>query len=164
MNEHPEPKLTLRPPSMILLVTGVTVDAERHSRPLAYHIREHILAWQAVELDDDEDAAPGTRDLEAVVCSDVWWLNNPELRACPTISVGAPEENALSAHLASRLPSVYTIDRRLIVQMDLDGVDLQAACWGVDRASTTGAVDRFLEGYLDRFLESCCARLDLLAG
>lgn len=164
MNEHAEPKLTLHSPHALLLVTGVTLDAERASRPLAYHMREHVLAWQAVEMDDDEDASDATRALEPVVCSDVWWLNNPELRRCPTISIGAPEENALTAHLASRVPSVFTIDRKLIVQMDLEGADLLAACWGVDHATTSGAVERFLEGYLDRFLESCCARFDLLAG
>ena len=111
----------------------------------------------------DDDGAEGAWAFEVVVCSDVWWLNNPEMRRCPTVCVGAPEENALTAYLASRLPSVFTIDRRLIVQMDLEGADLLAACWGVEHASTSGAVERFLEGYLDGFLESCRARFDLLA-
>lgn len=164
MNDHAEIKPTRDASHTILLVCGVTLDAERFTRPLAYHIREHVLAWQALELDEDEGASDAMRALDAVVCSDVWFLNNDHLRQCPTIAVGPPEENALTAHLASRLPSVFTIDRRLIVQMDLEGADLLAACWGVDQPTTGAAVERFLEGYLDRFLESCCARLDLLAG
>lgn len=160
MSHFPEPKTPASPARRIAIVTGITPDAERHSRPLAQLVREHILAWEAVELDDDPEGADAALDI--AVCTDVWWLNNPEMRRCPTISVGSPQENALTAHLASRLPSVFTIDRRLIVQMDLDGAELQAACWGVDEESTSGAVDRFLEGYLDGFLGSCVSRFNAL--
>jgi hypothetical protein len=136
----------------------MTLDAERACRPLAYTVREHVAAWLDLEQDDGE--APG---LEPIVCADVWWLNNPDLRACPTIAIGGPEQNALTAYLADKLPSVFSMDGRVLVQMDLDGVDLLATCWGIDRPTTGAAVDRFLEHYLDRFMEAACARFDATA-
>lgn len=149
-------RLARTPP--LLIVTGMTLDAERASRPLAYTVREHVAAW--LDLEHEGDAR---WPLEPLVCSDVWWLNTPDLRARPTIAVGPPQENALTAYLADKLPSVFAMDGRVLVQMDLDGVDLLATCWGVDEPTTGAAVDRFLEHYLDRFMESACARFDASA-
>lgn len=163
MKERPAPspdslRLTRTPP--LLVVTGMTLDAERFARPLAEAIRDHARAWLDLELDDDGHAEPA---FDPIVCTDIWWLNSAELRACPTVAVGGPEQNALTAYLADKLPSVFAMDGRVLVQMDLDGVDLLAACWGVDDETTSAAVDRFLEVYLDRFMESACARRDASA-
>lgn len=149
-------RLVQSPP--LLIVTGLSLDAERSCRPLAYTVREHVAAW--LDLEEDEG---GRASLEPLVCADVWWLNNPDLRACPTISIGGPEQNALTAYLADKLPSVFAMDGRVLVQMDLEGVDLLATCWGVDERTTGAAVERFLEHYLDRFMESACARFDATA-
>jgi len=45
-----------------------------------------------------------------LVCSDVWYLNNDPLRSRPTISIGGPGVNALSAYLADKLPSAFAIE------------------------------------------------------
>lgn len=160
---HPKPQrasesLRLVQASPLLIVTGMTLEAERACRPLAYTVREHVAAWLDLEQEDG-----GATALEPMVCADVWWLNNADLRACPTIAIGGPEQNALTAYLADKLPSVFSMDGRVLVQMDLDGVDLLATCWGIDDATTGAAVDRFLEHYLDRFMESACARFDATA-
>ena len=157
-HENASDGLRLVQSSPLLIVTGMTLESERTSRPLAYTVREHVAAW--LDLDRDE-GQPGA--LEPVVCADVWWFNNPDLRSCPTIAIGGPEHNALTAYLADKLPSVFAMDGRVLVQMDLDGVDLLATCWGVDDQTTSAAVDRFLEHYLDRFMESACARFDATA-
>jgi hypothetical protein len=158
-SDQPADTLRLVQAPPLLVVTGMTLEAERSARPLASTICEHVGAWLDLERDED-DSIPS---FDPVVCTDMWWLNNAELRACPTITVGGPEQNALTAYLADKLPSVFTMDGRVLVQMDLDGVDLLAACWGVDEATTNSAVDRFLEAYLDRFMESACARFGAAA-
>lgn len=152
---HPDqPSLRLADLPPLLVVTGMTLDAERSARPLAYTVREHLLAW----LDLDADGGPPA--FEPIVCTDVWLLNNADLRQFPAITVGGPEQNALTAYFADKIPSVFAMDGRVLVQMDLDGVDLLAACWGIDEPTTAAAVDRFLEHYLDRFMHCACARFD----
>ena len=129
----------------LLIVTGAHLDAEVHDRPVAYRLRETIR---------ERLGALGGEGLHPVVCSDVWYLNNEPLRTRPTISIGAPGVNALSAFLADKLPSVFTIDDRLIVQADLEMSDLVACCWGADHASTAAAAEAFIERYLEDFLRA----------
>lgn len=88
----------------------------------------------------------------------MWWLNNDDLRAVPTISVGAPESNALTAYLASRIPSAFAVEGVMVVQVDLDFADLLACCWGRDHASTAGAVEAFAQRYLEDFMSRAVAR------
>lgn len=128
----------------VLIVTGSHLRAEQCDRPLAYRLRERMLAW----LDSSEE----TGGCDIIVCSDLWYLNNDDLRDRPTISIGGPGVNALAAYLADKLPSAFTIEDVLTVQMDLDFVDLVASCWGINNASTVAAVDAFAERYLDEFL------------
>ena len=120
---------------LILIVTGSRLDAERHDRPIAYALAERIAQWTRERLSSGEGAP-----FEIVVCSDLWWLNNEELALCPTISVGDPESNALSAFLGDKLPSAYAIENTLLVQADLDFRDLLACCWGRSPAGTNAAV------------------------
>jgi hypothetical protein len=136
------------PASILLIVTGAHLDAEAHDRPVAYRLREVIR---------ERLAALGDGPLQPLVCSDLWYLNNEPLRARPTISIGAPAVNALSAFLAGRLPSVFTIDDRLIVQADLEMIDLAACCWGADHASTAAAAEAFTVRYLEDFLRAAIA-------
>ncbi|MGP1310535.1 MAG: hypothetical protein ACTS27_10095 [Phycisphaerales bacterium] len=144
--------------SPLLIVTGITLDAERAARPLAYAVREHVAAWLDLEADG------GAPSFEPIVCTDIHWLNTADAREFPTIAIGGPAQNALTAYLADKLPSVFAMDGRVLVQMDLDGVDLLSACWGVDDATTAAAVERFLEAYLDRFMESASARFEAMRG
>lgn len=135
---------------LILIVTGAHLQAEISDRPLAYRLAEKLRA--SLEADSDGEPAP-----RVVVCSDIWWLNNDHLRARPTISVGAPDVNALTAYLADKLPFVYSIQGQLGVQMDLDFVDPWATAWGVSERTTTQAVDAFEQKYLAHFAKGALA-------
>lgn len=130
-----------------LLVTGAHLAAEALDRPWAYWLQDRVRT--ALE----------TRGLRApdavVVCSDLWYLNQDDLRAAPTVSIGAPAVNALSAYLASRLPSVVAVDGAWVVLMDPVGDASLACCWGKDQAATGAAVEAFADRHLDPFLDAC---------
>ncbi len=126
----------------LLIVTGAHLDAELHDRPLAYALLEESLAL-----------SPGSGiGAHPLVCSDLWYLNHDDLRSLPTISVGAPEHNALSAYLAARLDSVFVIDGVLMVQMRIDDATPIACCWGIDPPSTARSVAEFRARFLREFL------------
>lgn len=132
-----DPTLTER---LVLIVVGAHLRAEIEDRPTAYRLAATI----------DARAPLATR---AVVCTDLWYLNDDRLRVKPTISVGGPDVNALSAFLANKVPSAFAIDGVLVVQHDVELLDLVACCWGVSPESTGAAVDAFCDRYLDRFLD-----------
>ncbi|HBS28035.1 MAG TPA: hypothetical protein DEB06_00970, partial [Phycisphaerales bacterium] len=131
-------------------VTGAHLRAEIGDRPIAYAMRDTIL--------DRLSRRPEDERLGVLVCSDIWYLNNDELRACPTISIGGPGVNALAAFLVERLPSAFTVKDVLTVQMDTDFVDLIASCWGHGTAPTRSAAEAFIARYLDLFLEKAVLR------
>lgn len=137
---------------LALVVAGAHLRAEAADRPLAYSLRERMLEWLNERFGDDSP-------LDILVCSDIWVLNNEDLRACPTISVGGPGVNAFAAYLADKLPSAFVIEDQLMVQTDLDFDDLIASCWGMDHPSTVAAVEAFLEKYLDPFMEAATERI-----
>ena len=128
----------------LLVVTGAHLRAELTDRPLAYALRDRILARRGPR---HETA------LDVIVCSDLWYLNNEDLRRRPTISIGGPGVNALAAFLVDRLEPAFVIDDVLSVQLDLEGVDLIASCWGTSPETTAQAVDAFADRYLDAFLQ-----------
>jgi len=163
MHEHDDDAdITLGPDTidtsqLLLIVVGAHLRAEVADRPLAYRLRERILRW----LDERRPAAPSEdwSDPEVVVCSDIWYLNNDDLRSQPTISIGGPGVNALGAYLSDRLETAFVIENVLAVQVDLDFVDPVASCWGVTNAATVNAIDAFCERYLDGFLEHAVRRI-----
>ncbi|MCC6660546.1 MAG: hypothetical protein IT437_06630 [Phycisphaerales bacterium] len=126
-----------------LIVTGAHLIAERDDRPAAYRLRDAML----------EAMGPGDAG-RVLVCSDLWYLNQPELRHDPTVSIGAPGVNALTAFLAGRLPTALAVAGRITVQLDPELADPVAACWGVGPAGTAQAVAAFAERYLPAFVEA----------
>lgn len=134
---------------LILIVTGAHLLAEAADRPIAYALRQRLAQWLAEHGEQESPEQP-----RVLVCSDVWYLNNDPLRARPTISLGGPGVNALSAYLADKLPSAFAIENVLLVQADLDFVEVIACCWGRDAAATAAAVDAFTERYLDAFMDA----------
>lgn len=130
----------------IMVVVGAHPQAEAHHRPIAYRLCERLSAGAGAEAGRD-----GVRSL---VCTDLWWLNDPAMRDRPTISIGGPEVNALTAYLADKLPSAYAVDGRVMVQLDVEFGDPLAACWGCDATQTDAAVDVFCRKYLPGFLRS----------
>ena len=121
----------------VLVVCGAHLRAEWHDRPIAYRLRTKLA----------EHGAAG-----AVGVSDIWYLNHDELRQRPTVSVGGPEVNALTAYLGARVPSSYVVEGRCVVQFDVASADPIAACWGAGPDGTLEAVDAFCERYLDEFV------------
>ena len=136
----------LDPQHLLLIVVGAHLRAEMADRPLGYRLRDKVVQWQEAEAE--------ATSLIAMVCTDLWYLNAEQLMLRPTISVGPPEQNAVSAYFANRLPTALVIDDSLQVQLDPEFVTLQACVWGVDGRATTAAVDLFEQRYLDPFLRS----------
>lgn len=96
--------------------------------------------------------------IDVMLCTDVWYLNSDDLRSRPTLSVGAPGVNALSAFLIDKVPTALAIDEVLSVHMDLEDRDPIACCWGVSAGATASAVDAFAERYLEHFVRLASAR------
>ena len=134
---------------LIAVVAGAHLRAEADDRPIAYDL--------AAAIERRLEAAEGT-GVRVVVCSDLWYLNDDRLRSMPTVSVGGPEVNALSAFLADKVPSAFAIDGVLVVQMDMEFRDLVACCWGVSADATRAAADAFRDRYLGLFLETALRR------
>ncbi len=132
--------------TMLLIVVGAHLRAEVVHRPIAYALRDTILArLKAMEISG----------FHPVVCSDVWYLNTEELLSRPTISIGGPELNALTAFIADKLPMASVVDEQYVVQLDVQFAELLAACWGQQPESTARACDVFIEKYLDGYLSAC---------
>jgi hypothetical protein len=136
---------------LLLIVVGAHLRAEVADRPLAQHLRDRLGQW--IDAHRPSQPTPDWADPQVVVCTDIWYLNNDDLRSQPTISVGGPGVNALAAYLADRLETAFVVEDVLAVQIDLDFVDPIASCWGTDHASTVAAIDAFCERYLDGFME-----------
>ena len=134
---------------LILIVTGAHLRSEVGDRPLAYNLRDRMRKWLREHDQPESPSAP-----RVLVCSDVWYLNNDPLRSRPTVSVGGPGVNALSAFLGDKVPSAFAIENVLVVQCDPEFAEAIACCWGRDTRSTAAAVDAFVERYLDSFMEA----------
>ncbi len=137
---------TTSPDRLLLIVVGAHLSAERTDRPLGYRLRDTIALWQEANTD--------SAGLMPLVCTDLWYLNASELMVRPTISVGRPDLNAVSAYFANRLPTALVVDDSLQVQLDPEFANLQACVWGVDESATASGVDLFERRYLDPFLRS----------
>ncbi len=134
------------PRHLLMIVVGAHLEAELADRPLGYRLQNDVVRWQ--------QETPEADPLAPVLCTDLWYLNARDLMLRPTISVGRPEHNAVSAYFANRLPPALVIDGSLQVQLDPEFVTLQACVWGVDEPATRSGVDLFVERYLESFLRS----------
>ncbi|MGI9014920.1 MAG: hypothetical protein ACR2GY_11825 [Phycisphaerales bacterium] len=139
---------------LLLVVVGAHLVSEVFERPLAYRLRESILRWK-----DEQNASRSEGiTLEPVVISDLWYLNNDELSSRPTIAIGSPGTNALTAFLATHLPVALVLDNTLQVHLNMSGATMHACLWGVDTSATASAVDLFAERYLPEFLSRATER------
>ena len=134
----------------LLIVTGSTPRAEQADRPLAYHLQKVVHQ----KLENTHDNCP------VLVLSDLWYLNSESLQALPTISVGGPGVNAVSAHFYKRLANALIVEKGLIIQMDPEFQDLRACLWGTNHLLTVNAMEIFISnGYLEGFLGASLMRL-----
>jgi hypothetical protein len=141
--------LDLDDPSVVIVV-GADLRAETLDRPIVHALQRGVntlLSKEAVVLERSLPAA--------VVCTDVWYLNSNLLRLCPTISVGGPELNALSAYLIGRVAPVYAVEGRYAIHADPRREQLAACLWGVDSTNTAHAMDVFCTRHLPAFVQAC---------
>lgn len=143
---------------LICIVVGVQLRAELGDRPLAYRIEQEVRSRLEALLGKPPEAQPPR--LAPVVISDVYYLNNDEIQTRPTISVGGPAMNALSATLVDQLPTAVAIEKTLVIQMDVEMTDPRCAVWGMDHLDTVRAVDLFVGKYLDTFVGGVVSRLE----
>ncbi|NOX58779.1 MAG: hypothetical protein GXP29_07975 [Planctomycetes bacterium] len=128
----------------LFIVTGSCLKAERMDRPLAGRVREEAQNILQESCSEEPDI---------VILGDIWYLNSKELHQTPTISVGGPGVNHVSAYWQSRLPFALLVENVLQIQMDVGGSDHRCCVWGMDHELTVEAVDTFLiKGHLMRFL------------
>jgi hypothetical protein len=145
---------------LIAIVTGIQLRAELGDRPLAYRVEREVREFLDAHL---PERPPGELPLLApVVVTDVLYLNNDDLQTRPTIAIGGPGMNALTATLVEELPTALAIDETLVVQMNLDAGAEDAhrcAVWGMNHLDTVRAVETFVaKGYLAAFLNGVMAR------
>jgi hypothetical protein len=142
---------------LIAIVTGIQLKAELGDRPLAYRIEQVVREQLAAAFPKPE---PGELPrLAPVVVSDVFYLNNEAIQTRPTISIGGPGMNALSAMLVDQVPHALAIENTLIVQMDVEVNDMRCAVWGMNHLDTVRAVETFIaKGYLKTFVRGVIAK------
>ena len=143
--------LDLDEPSIVIVV-GADLRAEALDRPIAAALLRGVNM-----LLGKEAAAAGKTLPAAVICTDVWYLNSGHLRLCPTISLGGPELNALSAYLIGRLPPVFAIEGRYAIHADPKRDQLAACVWGIDATNTAHAMDTFCSKHLPAFVQASVA-------
>jgi len=137
--EHATPRgssPTIEDRHLVLIVVGSCLRAEEADRPLAYRLGRRIESWvkrhhQKLSL-----------DMHPVVCTDLWYINHQQLQHRPTICIGGPKVNALSAYFAQHLPEAQRDqpDPRVLIQIDPEFTDLRVCSLGV--ISTASCVRR----------------------
>lgn len=155
---QPWPLPDLDPEQLLLVVVGAHPRAEVGDRPIAAWVRERMLAWLDHRFGSRDE---GMHPCTVMVCTDVWYLNDEDLRECPVVSVGGPGVNALSAALGGRIPSALVIDDVLVVQTDTDFEELKACCWGMGTRQTAAAAEIFADKYLGGFMNAATERWGL---
>ena len=143
------PTMDYRAELVIPVVVGAHPRAEIVDRPWAGRMARSIRATlRARGLD-----APPHGPLPLVV-TDVWYLNDDQLRLQPTIMIGDPSVNAASAMFANRLPCAFAIEEACQVLLDPEMLEPRACLWGVDDEGTRLAWERFESRWLEEFLEA----------
>ena len=140
--------------ALLLIVVGAHLRAEVADRPLAYRLCDHITDW----LLRHEDTI--RTQVLPVMCCDVWYLNHEPLHRRPTISIGGPGGNALSAYYHNNLNAALVRDEKLIIQLDPEFVDLRVSLWGMDHALTASALDLFETRYLESYLRAVVTQVE----
>ncbi len=141
----------------VMIVVGAHLRAEEADRPLAYRLVEEIESWK------EKHRSLLTVDIEPTVCTDLWYLNHDDLRRRPTICIGGPGVNALSAYLAQHL-SDENNRADVLLQIDPDFTDLQACVWGTNQQLTTHGLQVFIDRYLDGYLKAVATQVEPHAG
>jgi hypothetical protein len=128
------------------IVVGANLYAELSDRRRATFLQQSISTWMHEQGIEDPPWP--------LVCTDLWYLNDTELRIQPTICIGNPDINAATAALSSKLETVHLEEELFRIQLDPEFIDLKCCIWGVDDVGTQAGMDYFVCGYLPHFLGS----------
>lgn len=140
-------------PHRLMVVVGADLRAESADRPLAYRLIREIEAWI------ERHRAVLSVEIQPEVCTDLWYLHHDELRRLPTVCLGGPRVNLLSAYLARHLVEADR-DAEVLLQIDPDFTDLQACLWGSDHTLTAHGLDLFVQQYLDGYLRAVATQIE----
>ncbi len=140
--------------SALLIVTGAHLRAEQADRPLAYLLRDKVRAWI------EQHGANMASRFEPLVCSDIWYVNHEPLQTRPTVSIGGPGVNALTAYYAQKLDPAMLAEHKMIIQLDPEFVHLRVAVWGVNHELTVQALEVFISRYLDSYLRAVATQVE----
>ena len=141
---HPDE--TVNVDHVIPIVVGAHLCAELGDRRRGYYLGEAIVDW----MEQHEIAGPPW----PLVCSDLWYLNDTELRTRPAICIGQPEVNAATAALSSKLETFQVADSAYRIQGDPEFVELKYCLWGIDDTHTNQCIEQFIKNALPNFLGS----------
>jgi hypothetical protein len=95
-----------------------------------------------------------------IVCSDVWYMNQEVLHSRPTISLGGPGVNALSAYYFDKLNTAVTRENQIFIQLDSEFIDLRVCIWGMDHDLTVDALELFTRQHLDGYLRAVATQVE----
>ena len=140
-------------PHRLMLVVGADLRAEAADRPLAYRLVREIKAWIVRHQEMLRV------EIRPEVCTDLWYLHHDDLRRLPTVCLGGPRVNLLSAYLARHLLEADR-DAEVLLQIDPEFTDLQACLWGADHKLTAHGLDLFIEQYLDGYLRAVATQVE----
>lgn len=139
---------------LVLIVTGAHLRAEEADRPLAYQLQQRIRGWLR------RHKSLLNTPIRPLVISDIFYINNTQLHGRPTISIGGPGVNALSAYFAQQLQNVKPDEQQIVIQIDPEFTDLRVCVWGSDHTLTGRGVDLFVDRYLDGFLKAVATQVE----
>jgi hypothetical protein len=129
----------------VAIVVAADLDADAPDRRAAVGLLEEIGRRGA-----------GHPYRRGVLMSDLAWFETPLFHAAPTIAVGGPGVNGVSAKFGQELPTVWTADDRALIQAEFRENAPRATVWGMDREATAASVEAFIHrGWLDEFLDRC---------
>ena len=140
------PDNTVNIDHVIPIVVGSHLCAELGDRRRGYALGEVIVQW----MEQHDISGPPW----PIVCSDLWYLNDTELRTRPTICIGQPELNAATATLSPKLETLILEDIAYRVQGDSEYIDLKYVLWGIDDTHTNQCLEQFIKNILPNFLGS----------
>ena len=154
MAEANEPNESINHSNTLLIVVGAHLRAEVADRPLGYELQQRVNEW----LEEHQEQM--NVSIDVIVCSDIWYLNNEQLQQCPTISIGGPGVNALSAYFAQNLKHDTGQEQQVLIQIDPEYTDLRVCIWGTNHELTVKGLDLFNRQYLDGYLRAVVTQVE----
>ncbi len=141
---HPDETVDID--NVIPIVVGAHLRAELGDRRRGYYLGEAMVQW----MEQHEITGPPW----PLVCADLWYLNDTELRTRPTICIGQPDVNAATAAMSPKLETILLADDAYRILGDAEYIDLKYCLWGIDDKHTNQCLEQFIKTVLPNFLGS----------